>query len=42
VEEPPFGLDQFGLDPYVDSELSELISGLMRKPSPVALSGHSN
>ena len=28
VEEPPFGLDQFGLDPYVDPELSELISGL--------------
>jgi hypothetical protein len=42
VEEPPFGLDQFGLDPYVDPELSELISGLMRKLSSDALSGYPN
>ena len=42
VEEPPFGLDQFGLDPYVDPELSELISGLMRMPSSDALSGYPN
>jgi hypothetical protein len=42
VEEPPFGLDQFGLDPYVDPELSELISGLIGKPSPDVLSGYRN
>jgi hypothetical protein len=42
VEEPPFELDQFGLDPYVDPELSELISGLMRMPSSDALYGYSN
>jgi hypothetical protein len=42
VEEPPFGLDQFGLDPYLDPELSELISCLMRTPSSDALSGYSN
>jgi hypothetical protein len=42
VEEPPLELDQFGLDPYVDPELSELISGLMRMPSSDALYGYSN
>jgi hypothetical protein len=31
VEGPPFGLDQFGLDPYINPELFELILALMQK-----------
>ena len=42
LEEPPFGLDQFGLDPYVDPELSQLIYALIRKLSADVLSGYPN
>jgi hypothetical protein len=42
VEEPLVGLDQFGLDPYVDPELSERMLGWMEKPSSDVLSGYPN
>ena len=42
VEEPPFGLDQFGLDSYVDPELFQLTLGEMQKPSLDVLSGYLN
>jgi len=42
VEEPPFGLDQFGLDPYVDPEQFEFTLGLMQKPLPDVVSGCPN
>jgi hypothetical protein len=37
VEEPPFGLDQIGLDSYVDPDSFELTLGEMQKPSPDVL-----
>ena len=43
VEEPPFRLDQFWLEPYVDPELSgTYLSGFMRMSSSDALSGYPN
>jgi hypothetical protein len=30
VEEPPFELDQFGLDPYVNPDLFEFTAGAMK------------
>ena len=42
VEEPPFGLDQFGLDSYVDPAGSNLYWACRQKPSPDVLFGYLN